>query len=107
LAPTWFEYRRGYPPTINSRAEAEFCAQVAAEVCGEGPRASIPSPAWAPRISRTSCRKTRLLHLAGQRAGEGGCTLHNPHYDFNDAAIPFGVAYWVRLAQRWLWVGSG
>ena len=33
---------------------------------------------------------------------EGGCTLHNPHYDFNDEAIPYGVAYWVSLVRRWL-----
>ena len=26
--------------------------------------------------------------------------LHNPKYDFNDAALPHGVAYWIELAQR-------
>ena len=26
--------------------------------------------------------------------------LHNPKYDFNDAAIAPGVAYWVELARR-------
>jgi hippurate hydrolase len=25
--------------------------------------------------------------------------LHNPNYDFNDKIIPFGVSYWVRLAE--------
>jgi hippurate hydrolase len=25
--------------------------------------------------------------------------LHNPAYDFNDDAIPFGVSYWVRLVE--------
>src|SRR5207248_7479601 len=29
------EYRRGYPSTINHAAEAEFAADVAAEICGE------------------------------------------------------------------------
>jgi hippurate hydrolase len=28
--------------------------------------------------------------------------LHNPSYDFNDALLPLGASYWVRLAQRWL-----
>ena len=28
--------------------------------------------------------------------------LHNPSYDFNDALIPLGATYWVRLAQAWL-----
>ena len=25
--------------------------------------------------------------------------LHDASYDFNDAAIPFGVAYWIRLIE--------
>ena len=34
--------------------------------------------------------------------GEGPCMLHNPSYDFNDALIPLGATYWVRLAEAWL-----
>jgi hippurate hydrolase len=25
--------------------------------------------------------------------------LHSPHYDFNDAILPLGASYWVRLAE--------
>jgi hippurate hydrolase len=32
--------------------------------------------------------------------------LHNPSYDFNDALIPLGATYWVKLAQEWLKPGS-
>jgi metal-dependent amidase/aminoacylase/carboxypeptidase family protein len=28
--------------------------------------------------------------------------LHNPSYDFNDALIPVGAAYWVGLVEDWL-----
>ena len=28
--------------------------------------------------------------------------LHNAAYDFNDEAIPFGVSYWVNLAETTL-----
>jgi hippurate hydrolase len=31
-----------------------------------------------------------------------GCSLHNDHYDFNDALIPIGAACWVELAQAYL-----
>jgi hippurate hydrolase len=31
--------------------------------------------------------------------GEGPCTLHNPNYDFNDALIPLGATYWVKLVE--------
>ena len=32
----------------------------------------------------------------------GPCTLHNPHYDFNDALIPLGASFWVRSVETWL-----
>ena len=38
----------------------------------------------------------------GNGPGEGGCMLHNPHYDFNDDIIGNGVAYWKALARRML-----
>jgi hypothetical protein len=28
--------------------------------------------------------------------------VHNPGYDFHDANIPIGAAYWVMLAERFL-----
>ena len=34
--------------------------------------------------------------------GGGPCMLHNPSYDFNDALIPLGASYWVRLVEGWL-----
>jgi metal-dependent amidase/aminoacylase/carboxypeptidase family protein len=40
-----------------------------------------------------------LLCVVGQGAGEGGCMLHNPRYDFNDEVLPIGAAYWCRLAE--------
>ena len=98
-----FDYRRGYPPTINSVAEAEFCARVAAEVCGEGKVSIDPKPSMgAEDFAYFLQEKPGCYIWLGNGPGEGGCTLHNPHYDFNDAAIPYGVAYWVRLVQRWL-----
>jgi hippurate hydrolase len=31
---------------------------------------------------------------------EGGCEVHNPSYDFNDAALPLGAAFFVRAVER-------
>ncbi len=98
-----FEYRRGYPPTINTPAEADFCIQAAAEVCGSAHVIVDPKPSMgAEDFSYFLQEKPGCYIWLGNGPGEGGCTLHNPHYDFNDEAIPYGVAYWVRLAQRWL-----
>ena len=32
--------------------------------------------------------------------GEASAGVHTPKFDFNDAAIPYGVAYWVALVQE-------
>ena len=40
--------------------------------------------------------------MLGNGGGRGGSSLHNPRYDFNDMAIPFGVSFFVRTVERFL-----
>ena len=35
-------------------------------------------------------------------SGPSGCMVHNPGYDFNDAILPVGAAFWSQLTQRFL-----
>ena len=37
---------------------------------------------------------------------EGGCWLHNPHYDFNDEVIPLGAGFLAALVEDALPVGN-
>ena len=37
---------------------------------------------------------------------EGSCGVHNPGYDFNDAAIPYGAALFAELVERKLPQGA-
>ncbi len=32
-------------------------------------------------------------------AKEGGCDIHNPGYDFNDDAAPWGASFFVRAVE--------
>ncbi|HJV26150.1 MAG TPA: M20 aminoacylase family protein [Aromatoleum sp.] len=95
-------YRRGYPPTINTADEAAVCAEAAAAVAGGAPgvitnaRPSMGAEDFAYYLRH----KPGCYVWLGNGPGEGGCTLHNPHYDFNDEVMPVGVAYWVELARR-------
>jgi hippurate hydrolase len=45
----------------------------------------------------------------GSEAGPDGhaCHLHNPHYDFNDQAMPVGVQYFANLVESYLAPGTG
>ncbi|HLY43946.1 MAG TPA: M20 aminoacylase family protein [Stellaceae bacterium] len=96
-------YRRGYPPTINHAAEADFAAAVAAEICGEErvERNVAPSLGGEDFSYMLLARPGAMVWL-GNGPGEGGCLLHNARYDFNDSALPVGVSFFVRLAERFL-----
>ncbi|MDO9597119.1 MAG: M20 aminoacylase family protein [Azoarcus sp.] len=102
-----FEYRRGYPPTINSAAEALLCTEVAAALVGAGQVETSARPSMgAEDFAFFLQRKPGAYVWIGNGPGEGGCTLHNPHYDFNDDIIPVGVAYWMELVKRILPVAT-
>ncbi|MGH7093581.1 MAG: M20 aminoacylase family protein [Stellaceae bacterium] len=96
-------YRRGYPPTVNHPAEAIFAAEIAAEICGEDNvnRTAPPSLGGEDFSYMLRARPGAMLWL-GNGPGEGGCFLHNSRYDFNDSALPVGVSFFVRLAERFL-----
>ena len=38
----------------------------------------------------------------GEYGGPGGCTVHNPRYDFNDEISVLGASYWARLVETTL-----
>jgi hippurate hydrolase len=41
----------------------------------------------------------------GNGPTDGGCLLHNPHYDFNDDILTVGASYWARLVESALPAG--
>ena len=95
------DYRRGYPPTINSPAEAAICAEVASELVGSVNVATDTRPTMgAEDFAYFLQRKPGCYVWIGNGEGEGGCMLHNPTYDFNDDIIATGVAYWVELVRK-------
>lgn len=97
------DYRHGYPPTVNHVNEAQFAADVAAEVCGEANVHRNIRPAMgAEDFSYMLNARPGAMVWLGNGPGEDGCILHNPRYDFNDMAIPFGVSFFARLAERFL-----
>ena len=96
-----FDHR--YPPTVNSPAEAKFCQQVAAEIFGADKVLSDILPSMgAEDFAYMLNEKPGCYVWLGNGPGTGGCTLHNPHYDFNDELLTLGASYWVNLVRRWL-----
>jgi len=97
------DYRRGYPPTVNHAAEATFAGDVAAEICGAEnvDRNVAPSLGGEDFSYMLQARPGAMLWL-GNGPGADGCVLHNARYDFNDNALPVGVSFFARLAERFL-----
>ena len=109
-----FDFHRNYPPTINHDAEADFVRQVMQEVVGAPNTLAFDPTMGAEDFSFFLLEKPGAYFVIGNGDGDhragysdtthglGPCTLHNPRYDFNDALIPLGGTFWVRLVQRWL-----
>ena len=105
-----FEFSRNYPPTINSAAEARFARQVMVDMVGEDKVTAQEPTMGAEDFSYMLQAKPGAYCFISNGQGDhreighggGPCMLHNPSYDFNDALIPLGAAYWVELARRWL-----
>jgi hippurate hydrolase len=102
-ATATLDYQRRYPPTVNHAAEAAFAAEVAAEICGADQVTTSYAPGMgAEDFSYMLNARPGAMLWVGNGPGEGGCFLHNPHYDFNDEALPIGASFFARLAERFL-----
>jgi len=90
----------GYPATVNTTDESNFAANVAADVVGENNVSTNPNPKMgAEDFSYMLNERPGCYVWIGNGPGEGGCYLHNAHYDFNDDATPYGASYWARLVE--------
>ncbi|MEJ2603630.1 MAG: M20 family metallopeptidase [Gammaproteobacteria bacterium] len=91
-------YFRTYPPTVNTAAEAEIAARAAAAVVGnDNVHRDLPPTMGGEDFAFMLQEKPGCYLWIGNGPGEGGCMLHNARYDFNDEALPVGVAYWASL----------
>lgn len=95
------DYECGYPVVINSDAETDFARVVAQELVGPE---QVVFP-FGP-VTGSEDFAYYLQHKPGcfLRLGNGldSVMLHNARYDFNDANLSVGAAYWTRLVERFL-----
>ncbi|MFZ9299121.1 MAG: M20 aminoacylase family protein [Hylemonella sp.] len=105
-----FEFKRNYPPVINTEQEVQFARKVMADMVGESQVLKQEPTMGAEDFSFMLQQRPGAYCFIGNGDGahrtvghgEGPCMLHNPSYDFNDDLIPLGASYWVRLVEAWL-----
>lgn len=95
-------YERRYPPLINAAPETEICAAVMQAMVGAENVLRVPPTMGSEDFAFMLQAKAGCYVFIGNGPGEGGCMLHNPHYDFNDAVLPLGASYWANLAEHLL-----
>ena len=96
-------YERRYPMLYNHPEETVFCTQVLREWLGpEGLLDQEPVTGSEDFSFFLEKVPGCYVFIGNGEGSEGGCMVHNPGYDFNDAALSTGASYWVKLAEAWL-----
>jgi metal-dependent amidase/aminoacylase/carboxypeptidase family protein len=85
-------YRDGYPPTINNSGNADFAIGVGDDRADGDRGVEMGAEDFSSMLEE---RPRAYLFLGiGEAVG-----LHNPNYDFNDEASPYGASFFARLVE--------
>lgn len=93
------DYQRRYPATINTAGEAAIARGIG-DAMGLDTATADPSMASEDFAFMLERVPGAYIWLGGGREGNNP-GLHAPTYDFNDAILPTGAEFWVRMARRW------
>jgi hippurate hydrolase len=94
------DFRLIFAPLVNNEQEAEFAASICNEVVGADNVNRNPAPVMASEDFAFMLNEVPGCYInLGNGAGEGACEVHNPAYDFNDAALPYGASFFARAVE--------
>jgi hippurate hydrolase len=95
------DYKRGYPPVVNTSDPVARSVEAAASVVGEGNVMTEFAPSMGCEdfayMVRAAGGAYAWIGTGTAGPGEG---LHGDRYDFNDEIVPIGLRYWVNLARQ-------
>lgn len=102
-------YEMGYPVLINDEASAQLISEVAANLFGDEKVDATARPLTGSEDFAYMLQKVPGCYFLignGDNGFDGGehrqgpCSVHNPHYDFNDEALDTGAQVWVALVEK-------
>ena len=96
------DFREVTVPVVNGAEQTAMIADAAAAMVGGAAVDRHRIPAMGSEdFSYMMAEVPGAYILVGNGEGEaGGCEVHNPHYDFNDAAIPYGAGVLAAVVER-------
>ncbi|MCW3475061.1 M20 aminoacylase family protein [Limobrevibacterium gyesilva] len=95
------DFRFLFAPLVNNPAETRVIAEAAAEVVG-----AANVEADGPQVMASEDFSFMLEAVPGAYINigngdtVGSCQVHNPSYEFNDEALPFGAAMFAQLVEK-------
>ena len=100
-ASATLDFRVNFAPTINNDSEANFAADVCGELVGAAQVDREPPLIMASEDFSFMLNEVPGCYVnIGNGDVEGSCEVHNPAYDFNDAALPLGASFFARAVER-------
>lgn len=94
-------YSREFQPVVNTEAEVGVAATAVAGIPGAVVDAASGRVGFSEDFAQFLCHRPGCFILMGNGTeGSNAASLHNPYYDFNDEALPFGVDYWTSLVRN-------
>ena len=98
------DYYYGHPITSNHEEQTQFISEVAASIAGDNGVDSAMAPLLGSEDFGFMLNERPGAYIL---LGNGDTRpLHHPYYDFNDEALPYGIALWVRLIEERLFISQ-
>ncbi|MDI3305960.1 MAG: M20 aminoacylase family protein [Acetobacteraceae bacterium] len=96
------DFREITIPLINAEEQTRIIAAAAAALVGEAHVDRDRAPVMGSEdFSYMLAERPGAYIIVGNGTGDaGGCEVHNPRYDFNDAAIPYGAGILAAVVER-------
>ena len=97
------DFRTVFHPVANDAEAAEFAGAVCDELVGESQvRRGLPPGMGSEDFSFMLEEVPGCCLLLGNSDAEHRRPVHNPGYDFNDKALPYGASFFARAVERQL-----
>jgi amidohydrolase len=95
------DFRTIFHPVVNDAAAASFAGDVCDGLVGAGNvRRDLPPGTGSEDFSFMLEKVPGCYLLVGNRDEAHEAPVHNPGYDFNDAALPYGASFFARVVEE-------
>ena len=95
------DFRVNFAPLVNDLEQATFAQSVCEALVGADHVATdMPLIMASEDFSYMLEQVPGCFVNIGNGDVEGSCEVHNPGYDFNDAALPLGASFFAQVIER-------